>query len=495
VGDVSEPQISRTKDRVKVEDALYGNVLVQQYVNRLGQSLVPKTSKRLYSFKVIYNAFPEARSLSTGTVYLSTGLLSLVDNEAQLAYLLAHEIAHVEKNHWFDDVMMDQLVERKKNRLKKIHSIIRFTALNMSRTFSGWTGVDQVYFRVYARYGLQPLLKVFSPKILTSWDQVHEDEADRLALDYMFQRNYDPREAGSFYANLYGASKEEANLQYGFTATEQRIGERVRTVEAQVGAMATTIGSKPLQSGAVNLAALKQKDPELAARQDAARKQLAYFLKGDSGPGKAFSLARNDVPALSPAFERELRKKLEDGTLIAGAPEFRALMAVVKRDNGLRAHQSDLFRIARANLSEALMLRGDDPLTHYYKGRVWMQTARESADKAVAIEALRRAIRLDRTNSLPEPRLYLALALMENGRPDARPETASLLKEYVRIYKARHQGDAPPDLDTVNEYLRGAPPKEVMAESGAPEKNAPLAKPASLPVGPSQAPKRKRPEK
>jgi predicted Zn-dependent protease len=493
LGDAADPQVSRTKDKLKVEDALYDNLLVQEYVNRLGQSLIPKESKRLYAFKVIYNAFPEARSLSTGTIYISTGLLSLVDNEAQLAYLLAHEIAHVEKNHWFDDVMIDHLVDRKKSRLKKIHSIIRYTTFNMSRTFSGWTGADQVFFRVYSRYGLQPLLKVFSPKILTSWDQIHEDEADRLALDYMFRRNYDPREAGSFYANLYGASKAEANLQFGFTATEQRIGERARAVNFQAGSMSAAIASKPLQTGAIDLAALKQKNPELAAWQDSARKQLAYFISGPGGPGKSFGLARGDTPALGPALESELRKKLEKGLLIAGAPEFSSLMAVVKRDNGFRAYQSDLFRIARVNLAEALLLRSDDPLAHYYKGRVWMQSARESADKSVAIEAFRRAVHLDTTNSLPEPRLHLALALMDGGRPSARTETASLLKDYVRIYKARHQGSPPPDADTISEYLRNTNPKEAMAQTEAaavksPETDRPQAKPASLPIAQPQAP-------
>lgn len=459
LGDQDNPQISRTKDKLKVEDALYDNLLMQSYVNRVGQSLVPKESKRLYSFKVILSPFPEARSLSTGTVYISTGLLSLMDNEAQLAYVLAHEIAHVEKNHWFDDVMIQRLVDKKKDRQRKINSMIGFTSLNMSRAFSGWTGADQIFFRVYSRFGLKPLLKVLSPNVLTAWDRVHEDEADKLALKYMLNRSYDPHEAQDFYANLYNAAKQETNLQYGFTATEERITERAQTLNASIGFYREQNPARSLTSGAVNLAAKKESQPELAARQATARKQLAYFVNSSSGTGKSFTWSRSSALKLNPRQKSEIKKKLEQGiqsNSMADAPEFISLMASVKRDNGIRAFQSDLFNIARANLDEALWLRNDDAQAHYYKGRVWMQTARDSADKAVAVKAFRQAVVLDSTNQLPEPRLYLALALMDDNKPAARQEAASLLKTYVRVYQASHNGIEPPEAQAINEYLRDA---------------------------------------
>ncbi|MDX2041359.1 MAG: M48 family metalloprotease [Acidobacteriota bacterium] len=471
LGDQSNPQISRTKDKLKVEDALYENLLIQNYINRVGQSLVPKESKRLYSFKVILSPFPEARSLATGTVYVSTGLLSLMDNEAQLAYILAHEIAHVEKNHWFDDVMIERLVDKKRDRQRKINNMIAFTSLNMSRAFSGWTGVDQVVFRVYSRFGLKPLLKTLSPNVLTAWDRVHEDEADNLALKYMLNRSYDPREAQDFYANLYSAAKEETNLQYGFTATEERIGERVQTLNAFIQFYQPQNSARSLTSGAVNLAANKTAQPELAARQTAAQKQLAYFINSSSGAGKSFNPSRSKALAISAAQESEIKKKLEQGVLIADAPEFVSLMATIKRDNGIRAFQSDLFNIARVNLNEALWLRNDDALAHYYKGRVWMQTARESADKVVAVNAFRQAVNLDTVNRLPEPRLHLALALLDSGKPTTRLEAALLLKSYAKMYQASHNGAEPPEALAINEYLRDANTNGLLAQPSR-QKNA-----------------------
>src|SRR5260370_18034131 len=97
---------ARDGDKLRVEYALYDNPLAQDYVNRVGQSLVPNGSTRLYTFRIILNPIPESRALSTGTVYVSTGLLSVIDNEAQLSYVLGHEIGHVEREHWKEDILV-----------------------------------------------------------------------------------------------------------------------------------------------------------------------------------------------------------------------------------------------------------------------------------------------------------------------------------------------------------------------------------------------------
>src|SRR5262245_390817 len=53
--DTQDDQVTRTGDKLKVDDTLYDNPLVQDYVNRVGQSIVPRDSKHLYAFKVTLN--------------------------------------------------------------------------------------------------------------------------------------------------------------------------------------------------------------------------------------------------------------------------------------------------------------------------------------------------------------------------------------------------------------------------------------------------------
>ena len=70
---------------------LYDNPILLRYVNTLGQRLVPRNSPNLYAFRLLLDPMPRAMSLSTGTIYVSTGLVSMLDNEAQLSYVLAHD--------------------------------------------------------------------------------------------------------------------------------------------------------------------------------------------------------------------------------------------------------------------------------------------------------------------------------------------------------------------------------------------------------------------
>src|SRR5271165_3426385 len=90
---------------------LYDNLLVQDHVNRIGQRLVPPDSDKLFAFRIVPDATPMARTLSTGTIYISTGLISMLDSEAQLAYVLGHEIAHVEKRHTYNTIRNEILEE------------------------------------------------------------------------------------------------------------------------------------------------------------------------------------------------------------------------------------------------------------------------------------------------------------------------------------------------------------------------------------------------
>src|SRR5258706_7668528 len=77
---------------------------VQEYVSQLGNSLLPSgtkgTSRSMeFRFFVVEDPTINASSLPDGTLLVNTGLLGAVDNEAQLAFILSHEIAHVLQVH------------------------------------------------------------------------------------------------------------------------------------------------------------------------------------------------------------------------------------------------------------------------------------------------------------------------------------------------------------------------------------------------------------
>src|SRR6185503_4036188 len=103
----ARPTVVHDGDRLRLHTGLYDNKLFGDYINRVGQKVVPAGSDKLFAFRLVADPTPLAYTLSTGTIYISTGLVSLLDNEAQLAYVLAHEMAHVQLDHCRQKVMLD----------------------------------------------------------------------------------------------------------------------------------------------------------------------------------------------------------------------------------------------------------------------------------------------------------------------------------------------------------------------------------------------------
>jgi hypothetical protein len=466
--DAQDEQVTRTGDKLKVEDTLYDNPLVQDYVNRVGQSLVPKNSTHLYAFKVTLNPVPEARSLSTGTVYVSSGLLSLIDNEAQLSYILSHEIAHIEKEHWHEDVLVQLgLEEYNENQKQKRGLIGGITKVGLS-VFTG--GLANSYgaaalAAIYADLALPTVLKLAVPDAVVSWDKAQEDEADQLAIEYMFQRNYDPREVPKFYATLKGTSGRDRRAGYGFIADANRVVERVQQVDQIVGGLGNLISNRSgqLYYGAVNLSTQRQMNAMMAESQERARQSLVTSTT-PAAPGKQLDLAHDATGRSAGLAEKvnsgqmsaDIQAKIDAGEIIGNTGEFQAVMAELKRDNGIRAYYYDMFQMARDNLQESLMIRSNDPQAHLYYGKVLKLTARTLAEKSRALAEFRQAIELDRRRVLPESHLHRALAMMLSKDPAQTREIVESLKEYISIYQREHGGQLPPNMDVIYDYMQEA---------------------------------------
>lgn len=105
-----------------VGNSFYANPSIQAYVNRLGQSLIPKeASENIFvTFKIVEDPLPYADSLATGTIYLSTGMISLLENESQLAFLLMHEAGHILLSHHLHQFIEEERAEKRLQRMRLI---------------------------------------------------------------------------------------------------------------------------------------------------------------------------------------------------------------------------------------------------------------------------------------------------------------------------------------------------------------------------------------
>lgn len=103
ISNEEEVAIGRRINRMLLERnyELYQNQQVNRYVEQLGNRLVAASDRRdiPYQFQVVASDEINAFAVPGGYIYVTTGLIEAADNEAQLASVIAHEIAHVNERH------------------------------------------------------------------------------------------------------------------------------------------------------------------------------------------------------------------------------------------------------------------------------------------------------------------------------------------------------------------------------------------------------------
>lgn len=497
--------VTREGDKIVMEDTLYDNPLAQDYVNRVGQSIVPAGSNKLYAFKITLNPIPDARSLSTGTIYVSSGLLSAVDNEAQLSYVLGHEIAHIELEHWKEDVLVDRGMAEYNEKQQKKRALIGM-GIQAGLGIFGGAAVNSAGGAIafLAAYVAVPtVLKLAYPNSTVAWDKVQEDQADERGLKYMLDRSYDPQEVPRFYATLKNLSQRDPRVRSGFMAHSARIDERTQMVNTVLTTAAATGSLRAgLFVGAVDLA---QRKVGGSSTQPAER-DSSKAIDPTKNPDQRAAVAEKTITG---ALSSEIQAKLDAGDLIGTTAEFEAVMAALNRDNGIVAYYFDMFQMSRENLEESLRIRSNDPYAHFYYGKVLKLTARAPQDKLKALGEFASAIQYDKRGVLAEPHLYRALSMIDNRATSDTNEIVSSLKQYVTIYQKQHSGDVPANIDVIYDYMQNAgemswaatPAVNVSTKNIEPigtrldnPPRSPVAVPAtSLEPSPTKPPVRKRP--
>ena len=393
-GDASGPEFASFRDHYGM---LYNNPMLQRYLNTIGQRLVPKDSPNIYSFKILLDPIPKAESFSTGTVLVSTGLIAMLDNEAQLAYVLGHEIAHVEKNHFYEALRMgvieDALNKEKEEIVEKKRAI--FTAAAGAATAGIGGGVANGLLGAVIGGAVGLGSSAFLSKLIfrdhttvTEWPDLFENDADQTSLGYILDQNYDVREAPKLYARMENEASHDPRIGLGFIAQ--------------------------------------------ASRMKARNAKINELLSGTLKP--------------------QIEAKLKGAGLTGSSGEFNLIMATLKRDNGIIAIDYDLFAMARDNLEEAVSLRTDDARAQLYLGKVISLTARNDEDRQLAEEHFMKAIQYDQTRgAYPDPHLEHAIHLL--GSNGDKTEIRNEIESYIGLYQRQHSGFLPNNMAVLYDYL------------------------------------------
>ncbi len=198
---------------------LWDDPLLATYLNDVVQRLVAQARPRpfVYSIRVVNDASINAFTFGGGLLYVNAGLLARMENEAQLAMVLAHEIAHVTESHVTKGIEGSYGIQ-----------VLGQLAAQAAET-SGKVTLPPALLQKTYEYSMKAAI--------SGHGRASETEADVVGLEYMVKAGYDPREAPKTFEQLlkeYGDQGALENFFYGDHPTNKsRIAKLTGLVQSK----------------------------------------------------------------------------------------------------------------------------------------------------------------------------------------------------------------------------------------------------------------------
>jgi len=245
---------------------LISDPAVTEYVNRIGQNLVRNSDAKVpFIIKVIDTNEINAFALPGGYFYVNSGLILAADNEAELAGVMAHEIAHVAACH----------VAREQTR----SNLVNLASIPLVFVPGGWA----VYEATQAAMGIGV------PLTFMKFSRNFESEADFLGMEYMYKAGYDPQSFISFFEKIEAQEKKKPGAIAKAFSSHPMTPERVANAQKE---MATVL--PPRDEYVLNTSEFDQVKARLASIEN------KHKLQNDQTDGNRPTLRRSTADNPNP---------------------------------------------------------------------------------------------------------------------------------------------------------------------------------------------------
>jgi beta-barrel assembly-enhancing protease len=195
--------------QVEASVKLVQDPAVTEYVNRIGQNLVRNSDAQVpFTIKVIDSDDVNAFALPGGFFYVNSGLILAADEEAELAGVMAHEIAHVAARH-----------------------------ATRQMTRSQWANIGTIpliFVGGGIGYAVRSAAGLGLPLTFLTFSRGFEAEADYLGLQYMYKTGYDPNAFISFFEKIQAKEKKKPGTLAKAFSTHPQTPDRITKSQEEI---------------------------------------------------------------------------------------------------------------------------------------------------------------------------------------------------------------------------------------------------------------------